>query len=188
MWTRYDSRAMRSLFLLLLPLPLLLLNAPAEAKRRPELDHIGAYNFMVDIEGVNAGYFKNVDGISAEIEVIEYQNGDDPMTLRKRPGRAKVVLTGGYLPNHIIEALIGDERKRTIRLPIIRRPDTQVLAGKTLCTYELHGARVLGVRARSVTNQDMKFTVHDVTLAVDEQTHDCEKYFVHPKDRLAPGK
>lgn len=28
-------------------------------------DHIGAYNFMVEISGVSAGYFKGVDGIEA---------------------------------------------------------------------------------------------------------------------------
>ncbi|OJJ19575.1 hypothetical protein BKI52_22470 [marine bacterium AO1-C] len=45
--------------------------------RRQELDHVGAYNFMVEISGVAAGYFKGVDGLNAEIEVIEFQDGDD---------------------------------------------------------------------------------------------------------------
>ena len=45
--------------------------------RRVELDHVGAYNFTVEISGVAAGYFKGVDGLSAEIEVIEFQDGDD---------------------------------------------------------------------------------------------------------------
>lgn len=67
--------------------------------RRAELDHVGAYNFTVEIEGINAGYFKNVDGLSAEIEVIEFQDGDD-LVLRKRPGRAKygdITLKKGYI-------------------------------------------------------------------------------------------
>lgn len=67
--------------------------------RRTELDYVGAYNFMVEISGVNAGYFKGVDGINSEIEVIEYQDGDD-LFLRKRPGRAKfgdVTLKKGYI-------------------------------------------------------------------------------------------
>ena len=67
--------------------------------RRAELDHVGAYNFMVEIGGVSAGYFKGVDGINAEIEVIEFQDGDDT-TLRKRPGRSKfgdVTLKKGYI-------------------------------------------------------------------------------------------
>lgn len=51
-------------------------------------DHIGNYNFKVEIEGVAAGYFKGVDGLSTELEVVEFQDGDD-LFLRKRPGRSK---------------------------------------------------------------------------------------------------
>ena len=40
--------------------------------RRAELDHVGAYNFTVEISGVNAGYFKGVDGLNAELEVVEF--------------------------------------------------------------------------------------------------------------------
>jgi phage tail-like protein len=67
--------------------------------RRAELDHVGAYNFEVEISGCPAGYFKGVDGLNAEIEVIEFQDGDD-LFLRKRPGRAKfgdVTLKKGYI-------------------------------------------------------------------------------------------
>ncbi len=67
--------------------------------RRADLDHIGAYNFKVEISGVNAGYFKRVSGLSAEIEVIEFQDGDD-LVLRKRPGPARfgdVTLEKGYI-------------------------------------------------------------------------------------------
>ena len=63
------------------------------------LDHIGAYNFKVEIDGVTTGDFRPVDGLEAEVEVIEYQDGDD-LFLRKRPGRSKfndIVLKKGYL-------------------------------------------------------------------------------------------
>ena len=49
--------------------------------RRGELDHMGAYNFTVEIEGVCAGYFNGADGLQAEIEVIEAQE-----TSRKTAG------------------------------------------------------------------------------------------------------
>lgn len=67
--------------------------------RRAELDHIGSYNFSVEISGVNAGNFKSVSGLNAELEVLEFQDGDD-LHLRKRPGRAHfgdVTLTKGYI-------------------------------------------------------------------------------------------
>jgi phage tail-like protein len=67
--------------------------------RRTDLDHVGGYNFTVEISGISAGFFKGVDGLNAEIEVIEFQDGDD-LFLRKRPGRAKfgdVTLKKGYI-------------------------------------------------------------------------------------------
>src|SRR3989344_1586831 len=63
--------------------------AIAPAKRSESFgDPIGNYNFRVEIDGVDAGHFSSVDGLSIEQEVIEYQNVDDPLT-RKRPGRVK---------------------------------------------------------------------------------------------------
>uniref|UniRef100_A0A6U0HSM1 Phage tail protein n=1 Tax=Helicotheca tamesis TaxID=374047 RepID=A0A6U0HSM1_9STRA len=65
---------------------------------RRAFDHIGNFNFKVEIEGVTAGKFVSVDGLQAETEIIEYQDGDDIM-LRKRPGRTKysnITLKRGY--------------------------------------------------------------------------------------------
>ena len=62
-----------------------LLSAPT---RRSDLDHIGSYNFRVEIDGVDAGHFSGVEGLDSETEVIEFQDGDD-IVLRKRPGRVK---------------------------------------------------------------------------------------------------
>ncbi|OJJ22847.1 hypothetical protein BKI52_00415 [marine bacterium AO1-C] len=36
--------------------------------RRQELDHVGAYNFTVEIEGINAGYFKTESEANTEGE------------------------------------------------------------------------------------------------------------------------
>ncbi len=64
-------------------------------------DYIGNYNFQVEIDGITQGFFQAVDGLEAQVEVVEYQSGDD-LTLRKRPGRSKysnVVLKRGYVDN-----------------------------------------------------------------------------------------
>jgi len=57
------------------------------------------FNFVVEIEGVEAGGFSEVDLPSGEIEVIEYREGADRISsARKLPGRVKyanVVLTRG---------------------------------------------------------------------------------------------
>lgn len=44
--------------------------------------------FKVEIDGIISGGFKEISGLESEIEVIEFQNGDDPLT-RKRPGKVK---------------------------------------------------------------------------------------------------
>ena len=54
------------------------------ADNRRDFDHIGQFNFIIEIEGLTAGRFKAVDGLDSETEVIEYQDGDD-LILRKRP-------------------------------------------------------------------------------------------------------
>lgn len=56
------------------------------------------YSFAVELEDAPAGTFSTISEISCEIEVIEYQDGDD-LVLRKRPGRAKygnITLKRGY--------------------------------------------------------------------------------------------
>jgi phage tail-like protein len=75
-------------------------------------DPIGNYNFKVEIDGVDAGHFTAVDGLSIEQEVVEYQNGDD-FLLRKRPGRVKygdITLKKGYINSTILNDWIEQAR------------------------------------------------------------------------------
>jgi len=67
--------------------------------RRKDIDHVGLYNFVVEISGISVARFKNVSGLSTEVKVIEFQDGDD-LILRKRPGRSScgnITLKKGYL-------------------------------------------------------------------------------------------
>ncbi len=100
----------------------LLTMAPA---RRQEAfgDYIGAYNFAVVIDGVDAGYFNAVSGLEAYTEIIEWQDGPDTV-IRKRPGREgfkNVVLTKGYMATTILsdwfEALrLGQYERKQISI------------------------------------------------------------------------
>jgi len=88
---------------------------PAEAaQRRPNEagSAISNYSFRVEIDGVDAGQFASVDGLSIEQEVIEYQNGDDPL-VRKRPGRVKygdITLKKGYIAGTVLNDWIEASR------------------------------------------------------------------------------
>jgi len=75
-------------------------------------DYIGNYNFRLEIDGVDAGQFTSVDGLSIEQEVIEYQNGDDPLT-RKRLGRVshgEITLIKDYASNSVLNDWIEAAR------------------------------------------------------------------------------
>jgi len=68
---------------------------------RRDHDHIGNFNFKIEINGVTQGAFSKADGFGSQTDVIEYQDGDD-IVLRKRPGRTyypNIVLTRGYTHN-----------------------------------------------------------------------------------------
>lgn len=52
------------------------------------LDPYGHFNFSVEIEGLSAGAFREVEGIGMQIEEIEFQDGTD-LWPKKRPGRKK---------------------------------------------------------------------------------------------------
>ncbi|MFC1873688.1 phage tail protein [Chloroflexota bacterium] len=98
--------------LLVLVLTILPASAAPQHSDQPIGDPIGNYNFRVEIDGVAAGYFTAVDGLSIEQEVIEYQNGDDPLT-HKRPGRVKygeITLTTEYTSESILNDWIEAAR------------------------------------------------------------------------------
>jgi len=74
---------------------------------------VGGFNFRIEIEGIDCGGFKSVDGLSAEIEEIEHQTGMDPYPL-KRPGRKKfgnIKLSKGYIADLSIWKWFDDALK-----------------------------------------------------------------------------
>ena len=77
-----------------------------------EFEPINNYHFRVEIDGLDAGRFREVDGLSIELEVNEFQNGDDPL-IRKRPGRVKygdITLKKGYVASSILNDWIEEAR------------------------------------------------------------------------------
>lgn len=97
---------------------------------RREFDHIGNYNFKVEIEGVTVAAFSEVGGLEVITEVIETQDGDD-MILRKRPGRtsySNIVLKRGYTANDELWHWM----KKTIDGTLERKSGSVILSGDDL--------------------------------------------------------
>lgn len=65
-------------------------------------DYIGAFNFRVEIEGVQCGAFKACSGLKVETEVFEYAEGGDNGQTRKLIGPTKcgnITLRKGMIVN-----------------------------------------------------------------------------------------
>jgi phage tail-like protein len=67
-----------------------------------DFDHIGAFHFQVEIEGVTQGAFISVSGLEATTDVVEFRNGNGIHT-HARPGRTRyhnITLRRGYTANN----------------------------------------------------------------------------------------
>lgn len=140
------------------------------ADNRRTRDHIGQYNFVVEIEGVTVGRFKAVEGLDSETEVIEYQDGDD-LTLRKRPGRTKysnVTLKRGYMDEGQDELWIW--RKKVIEGKVERKSGSVILQndhGKNIVRYNFFEAWPCKWKGWDLDGKGTDVVTEEVELAVE---------------------
>jgi phage tail-like protein len=62
-------------------------------------DPYSAFNFIVEIDGLEVAGFSECSGLTTETDPIEYRNGDEDITVRKLPGLKKftnISLKRGY--------------------------------------------------------------------------------------------
>lgn len=96
--------------------------------------------FRVEIEGVEAGTFAAVENLKAKIDVIAYQDGNDPI-LRKRPGRVSyenVTLRKGKVTSPALwqwwsETSGGQFKTRTVTITL----ETRVKGGRHTLQWQL---------------------------------------------------
>lgn len=55
----------------------------------PRIDPYNNYDFLVETAGIITAGFKEVSGLDATIDVVEYREGGDNATTRKLPGMTK---------------------------------------------------------------------------------------------------
>lgn len=71
------------------------------ASGRREWDHYGDFNFVIELDGISAGAFQKCDGLTFDVDLIEYKDSMDPYP-RYRPGIrrfGKIKLTKGHIDN-----------------------------------------------------------------------------------------
>ncbi|MBM4386890.1 MAG: phage tail protein [Deltaproteobacteria bacterium] len=136
--------------------------------RRP-FDHIGNFNFKIEIEGVTQGAFRNVEGLDSETEIIEYQDGDD-LILRKRPGRTKysnVVLKRGYVNSDEL----WQWRKKVVAGVVERKSGSVILCsddGGEIMRYNFFEAWPCKWKGFSLDGKGTDVNVEEIELAVEK--------------------
>lgn len=64
-------------------------------------DPLTSFNFIITVENMRAG-FSEVGGLATETDIIEYRDGNEGISVRKVPGKAKytnISLKRGYTPD-----------------------------------------------------------------------------------------
>ena len=102
---------------------------------RADTDPFGAYNFIVEIDGVNLARFSEVSGLGAEIDVVEYRAGDAKAGSRKLPGLTRYsnvclkrgVVTSDELWTWFNATSQGDISPRTVAITLLNEERTPAL-------------------------------------------------------------
>ena len=129
---------------------------------------LGNYRFVVEIDGVQAGYFRSMSGLSSKQDVIEYKLGGD-RSVRRKPGRTSftnLILEKGFSTN----SAIHDWRKEIMEGKKTKKNGSVVVLdhdGSEQVRYNFFRAWPVGWEAPSLTAGAAETAVEKVELAVE---------------------
>lgn len=132
-------------------------------------DHIGNFNFRVEIEGLVSAAFKGLDGMGSETDVIEYGGAMDQI-LRKRPGRTKytdITLKRGKTTNNEL----WQWRKSVIDGQIIRKSGSIVICaddGSEISRFNFFEAWPTKWKGFVLDGKGNDGNVEEITLTVEK--------------------
>ena len=138
-------------------------------------DYNLASNFALEIDGIVQGGFQEITGIEAEVEVIEYRDGNDAM-LRKRAGRVKygnITLKRGQVKDKALylwfkEVIDGKTNRKSGAIISQGREGTENVR------YNFFEAFPIKWKAPDLNSKSDTFQVEEVTLT-------CEKVEMEAK-------
>ncbi len=146
---------------------------PSEGSSYPSMrwvDHVGDWSFRIEIGGNPVGHFTKVEGLTMNVEVIEYQHGDD-IVPRKRMGRIKVDnvrLVKGYVVTPDLfewceDAMKGDVSRNSISVVLLA--DDHVTEMTRYNLYEVWPVKWSGFK---LDGKGQGALVEEIELAVEE--------------------
>ncbi|MCA9514844.1 MAG: phage tail protein [Myxococcales bacterium] len=131
-------------------------------------DHIGNFNFKIEIEGVLRAAFRNCEGIGSETEIIEF-GGSVDQVVRKRPGRHKyldITLKRGWSTNDDL----WDWRMAIVRGEVDRRSGSIIICaddGEEICRYNFFEAWPAKYGGFSQDGKGNDVIIEEMTLSVE---------------------
>jgi phage tail-like protein len=140
---------------------------PKGKSKRPN-EPYGHFNFRIEIEGIDCGAFKSVEGLGATVEEIEYQDGMDLYPL-KTPGRRKfnnIKLSKGYVASDILwnwfqKTLDGNLERKSGSIVLLDDAANEVLR------YNFYNAWPKAWNGFRMDGKGNEILIEDVELVVE---------------------
>jgi phage tail-like protein len=136
---------------------------------RRATDPFASFNFKLEIEGITVAGFSEVTGLNQESNVIDYREGQEPITPRKLPGLNKfgnITLKRGVSP----DLSVYNWRKTVTDGDIERRNASIVLHNEK--HEEVVRWNLVNAWPSKYVGPDLKANANEVAIETVELTHE----------------
>jgi phage tail-like protein len=136
---------------------------------RRATDPFASFNFKLEIEGITVAGFSEVTGVNQESNVIDYREGQEPITPRKLPGLNKfgnITLKRGISP----DLSVYNWRKTVTDGDIERRNASIVLHNEK--HEEVVRWNLVNAWVSKYVGPDLKANANEVAIETVELTHE----------------
>jgi phage tail-like protein len=136
---------------------------------RRATDPFASFNFKLEIEGITVAGFSEVTGLNQESNVIDYREGQEPITPRKLPGLNKfgnITLKRGISP----DLSVYNWRKTVTDGDIERRNASVVLHNEK--HEEVVRWNLVNAWPSKYVGPDLKANANEVAIETVELTHE----------------
>jgi len=131
-------------------------------------DHVGNFNFRVEIEQLPVARFTAVEGLGVETEIIEFGGTVDQIK-RKRPGRHKynnITLKRGWMDSNVL----WDWRMEVCRGRVVRKSGSIILCAddvSEICRFNFYEAWPTKAVGFALDGKGNATNIEEYVLAVE---------------------
>lgn len=155
--------------LIVLIVLILISSITALAPVRKPRDHIGQFNFLVEIDGVVSAAFKVVEGLESTTEVIEYRSSNDSISM-KIPGvttYSNIILKRGYVTNDEL----WKWRKKVVECNVERKNGAIIIMGNNreeIIRFEFNDAWPVRWKLSTLNSMGKMSLIEELEIAIEK--------------------